>query len=406
MQSINKQKRILFLGGAYAQIPIVKEAKNRGFYIITCDYLPDNPGHKFANEYHNVSTTDMEGVLNLARKVKPDFVVAYASDPAALTAAYVSEKLGLPGNTYKSVRMLSEKDLFRNYLKENGFNTPEVVQITESDNPHEKLCFLKFPFIVKPTDSSGSKGVSKVAGTDEIDPAIKSAFAFSRNKRIIAEEFINNKLADLHGDGFVVDGELVFSFLGDHIYNKKTNPFNPIGTLWPSIQADEVIEKIKNDVAGIIKGSGFRNGPINIEARINSKGKHYVMEIGPRSGGHFVPQAIQYATGFNMVAASLDCILGQKIIIPDQPRKCSAYYAIHSDYDGELIHLSINDELKRFVKELHQYVLSGEKVKSFRGADAAIGILLMMFDSREEMDATINNMNYFVDLRIKSDLDG
>ena len=109
------QKKILFLGGAYPQIPIIKEAKNRGWYTITCDYLPNNPGHKLADEYHNISTTDFEGILNLAKKIKPDFVVAYASDPAAPTAAYVSEKLGLPGNSFQSVQVLAEKDLFRSF---------------------------------------------------------------------------------------------------------------------------------------------------------------------------------------------------------------------------------------------------------------------------------------------------
>ena len=229
-------QKILFLGGAYAQVPILKEAKARGYYIITCDYLPDNPGHKLADEYHNVSTTDMQGVLNLARKVNPDFVVAYASDPAAPVAAFISEKLGLPGNPYESVRILSEKDLFRTFQKENGLNVPKFALLTENDNPDEKLRMLKYPFIVKPSDSSGSKGVSKVSSLNEIDSAIKTAFAFSRNKRIIAEEFIGNDLADIHGDGFVVDGELVFSCLGDHIYNGKSNPYNPIGTLWPSKQ--------------------------------------------------------------------------------------------------------------------------------------------------------------------------
>ncbi|MFO7841296.1 MAG: hypothetical protein R6V48_03935, partial [Fidelibacterota bacterium] len=121
------KKRVLFLGAAYAQMPIIREAKNRGWYVITCDYLPDNPGHKLADEYYNVSTTDFEGVLYLAKKVKPDFVLAYASDPAAPTAAWVSEQLGLPNNNYKSVQLLSEKDLFRKFLAQNGFNTPKAV---------------------------------------------------------------------------------------------------------------------------------------------------------------------------------------------------------------------------------------------------------------------------------------
>jgi len=405
MQNINKQKKILFLGGAYAQIPILDEAKKMGFYIITCDYLPDNPGHKIADEYHNVSTTDMKGVLSLAKRVKPDFVVAYASDPAAPVAAFVSDKLGLPGNPYNSVRILSEKDLFRKYLKDNGFVTPEIIQMTEKDNTGKKLCAFKFPYIIKPTDSSGSKGVSIVSNVNEISNAINLAYKFSRNKRIIAEEFIDNKLADIHGDGFIVDGELIFSSLGDHIYNSKANPFNPIGTTWPSSQSSDVINKIEIDVARIIKGTGFRNGPVNIEARVNSKGIHYIMEIGPRSGGHFVPNAIHYSTGFNMVKATLDALIGNKISIPGQIKKYAAYYAIHCDYDGKLIQLSINDKLEPFIKEFHQYVLPGEEVKSFLGANAAIGILIMAFNNREQMEYIFANMQKFVDLKIDKIMD-
>lgn len=96
-------KRILFLGGAPTQIPPIKYALEQGHYVITCDYLPENPGHKLAHEYHDVSTTDKEAVLALAKSLNIDGIVAYASDPAAPTAAYVSENLGLPGNPYESV---------------------------------------------------------------------------------------------------------------------------------------------------------------------------------------------------------------------------------------------------------------------------------------------------------------
>ena len=107
------QKRILFLGGSKFQIPPIVYAKEQGHYVITCDYLPDNPGHAFADEYHNVSTTDQEAVLELAEILKVDGIVAYASDPAAPTQAYVCNKLGLPSNPYDSVEILARKDYFR-----------------------------------------------------------------------------------------------------------------------------------------------------------------------------------------------------------------------------------------------------------------------------------------------------
>ena len=114
-------KKILFLGAAPSQIPPIKYAKSQGYYVITCDYLPENPGHELADEYHNVSTTDKDAVLELAKKLEIDGIVAYASDPAAPTAAYVAEKMGLPGNPYDSVLILARKDLFRAFLKDNGY---------------------------------------------------------------------------------------------------------------------------------------------------------------------------------------------------------------------------------------------------------------------------------------------
>lgn len=92
-------KRIMMLGGSYFQASAIKRAKELGYYVITCDYLPDNPGHKYADEYHNVSTIDKEGVLKLAKELKIDGILAYASDVSVSTAAYVSEQLGLPSNS-------------------------------------------------------------------------------------------------------------------------------------------------------------------------------------------------------------------------------------------------------------------------------------------------------------------
>jgi len=400
MHSDKRQKRILFLGGAYAQVPILEEAKERGYYIITCDYLPDNPGHKLADEYYDVSTTDMQGILVLAGKVRPDFIFAYASDPAAPVATYVSEKLGLPGNKYESVRILAEKDRFRNFLSQNGFNAPVARSFAEGEVLPEMVNDMEFPVIVKPTDSSGSKGVSRVDDASKISQAADYAFSFSRNKRIIVEEYVDAVGEQLHGDGFIENGNLIFSFLGDHHYNCSINPFVPVSTTWPSRKSPEIIEEIEHIISAIIKKTGFQSGPVNLEARINNEGRIFIMEIGPRSGGNFVPQVIRYATGFDMVKASLDVVSGKKIKIPESPDHFAAYYVIHSECDGILKHLSIDEQLKPFVREFHQYIQPGGKVRSFQGANAAIGILLMTFTSRLEMEEVINNMNTFVDLRI------
>ena len=394
------KKKILILGGSYAQLPFIKEAKARNYYIILIDYLENNPGQEFADEYFSLSTTDLEGVLELAEKIKPDYIYSYASDPAAITVAYVSEQLHLHGNSLQSVKILSEKDLFRNLLIENGFNCPKVLSLSERNLNSPLIEDLEYPVIVKPTDSSGSKGVTKVDSFNNLDSAMEYALTFSRNRRVIIEEFIDNELADIHGDGFVIDGKLEFISLGDHIYSGEANPFNPTGTKWPSKVKIETIKRIESDLFKIIELTGFKNGPINIEARINHKGIPYVMEIGPRNGGHFVPQAIMYATGFDMIDASFNLLEGNKIIIPQHQTIPSAYIALYSNHSGVLDNIEINKEIQPFVKEFHQYIKIGENVQAFTGANAAIGIVLLSFDSTQQMDYYTQNIFNFIKIGV------
>ena len=112
-----KQKRVLMLGGSLAQVQCIKKAKEMGIYTIICDYLTDNPGQRYADEYYNISTTDKEKVLALAKTLDLDGIVCYASDPAAPTAAYVCEALGLPTSPFRSVEILANKDLYRDFLR-------------------------------------------------------------------------------------------------------------------------------------------------------------------------------------------------------------------------------------------------------------------------------------------------
>ena len=153
-------KRILILAGSYYQIPLIQRAKERGLYVITCDYLPDNPGHRLADEYHNVSTTDLEGVRALARHLRVDGVATISSDPSIPAVSYVAEAMGLPGPSFASIRVLTDKGLFRALLQEVGLNVPAFWTITDPGEvavlPLERYERL----VVKPVDSSGSKGVT------------------------------------------------------------------------------------------------------------------------------------------------------------------------------------------------------------------------------------------------------
>jgi len=399
-----KNKKILLLGGSYAQVPAIKAAKERGLYTILCDYLPDNPGQNFADEYINVSTTDKEKILEIAREREVDYIWAYASDPASPTAAYVSEKLCLPGNSYESVKTLSEKHLFRQLLSKTGLPSPKSLSFAGDEIHFPDDIDLLYPLIVKPVDSSGSRGVTLINSISEFKEAATYALSFSRSNRIIVEEFVDNLNGDLHGDGFVVDGKLKFMHLGDHIYNKRVNPYNPCGTIWPSKLSMEIQNEIEAQVQIIISEAGYENGPINIEARKNKDNLVYIMEIGPRNGGHFVPQAIEYATGFDMVASSIEVMQGNGVMHINRSRKPVVYYALHSEHEGELIKMDISSIIEPFIKEYHQYIDLGTRVKSFRASNAALGILLMEFPTIKIMHDIMSNIAQYVSIEVRENV--
>ncbi|MDL2262548.1 ATP-grasp domain-containing protein [Bacteroidales bacterium OttesenSCG-928-I21] len=385
-------KKILILGAMQMHLPLIKRAKEKDLYVLTCDYIPENEGHKYADEPHYDSTTDFDAVLKVATEAKVDAVFTFNSDPAALTAAYVTKKLNLPGGGYEAVKTMSEKDLFRQFLLNNGFNVPKFSNYTDWKSLEEDISKFKFPVLLKPVDSSGSKGVVVINNPEHLRESFENALQFSRCKRIIIEEFIESVGSQFHGDGFVYNNKLEFVYLGDHHFDAAINNLVPYSTTFPSQHSQEDIGRVKKEVERFISLVGFKQGGINIEARIADDGNVYLIEVGPRNGGNFTPIVIQYATGFNFVDAIIDSALGvfnaeeQEI----NPHGYFAYLILHSGKEGILQSISINPELEKKVIEKYIYIKEGEQVHSFKGANAAIGVLIAKFDS-------LNEMNHYVD---------
>jgi biotin carboxylase len=379
-------KKILILGGTYFQIPVIEYAKSQGYHVITCDYLPNNPGHKLSNEYHNVSTTDKEKVLQLAEKLKIDGVLAYASDPAAPTAAYVAEKLSLPGNKYETIINLVEKDLFRSLLLQNGFNTPRFNSYDNLNDLRKDLVSRNLPVIIKPVDSSGSKGVGIIDDLDSVPELFAAAMELSRCKRVIVEDYLEGP--QLHGDGFVLNSELVFSYLGDHLPKGKMNS----STTYPSRLAEEVQRVLEEDVNRLLKIVGFKEGGINLEARISSKdGKPYIIEVGPRNGGHFTPDIIEAASGFNFAEASVNTALGNGF--HHQKFNKSGFYmnlVLYAENSGIFNNVVFSETLSKHCFASWIYKSPGDIILPGASSSTAIGTALLKFASKIQMHEFAN----------------
>ena len=282
-----KQKKLLLLGGLRYLLPVIEAAHKLGYYVITCDYIPGNIAHKYSDEYHNVSIIDKEAVLALARELEIDGIMSFAVDPGVVTAAYVQDQMGLPGNPYESVKILQNKDRFRRFLSEHGFNVPWAFSFSSVEDTLLKSGEFTYPLIVKPTDSAGSKGVTRVDRAEDLEDAVKYALKHSISERVIVEEFIEKEGCSSDTDCFSVDGELKFvSFSAQRFDEKAANPYTPSAYSWPSTMTKEQEAELTSELQRVLHLLGMRTSIYNVETRIGKNGKTYIMEVSPRGGGN------------------------------------------------------------------------------------------------------------------------
>lgn len=390
-------KRILFLGASYFQIPPIRYAQQQGYHVITADYLPANPGHKYADEYHNVNATDLDAVLDLSEQLNIDAIVAYASDPCAPTAAYVAENLNLPGNPYESVQTLVRKDLFRDFLQKNKFQTPRAVQATMLTELECKIRDLNFPLVIKPVDSSGSKGVSVINTLENLPDAFAHAYNFSRTKAVIAEEYVEMDGYQIAGDGFVMDGNLVFRCFANEHFDYSCNGLVPIGESFPYTENADVQQQVHDEVQRVLDLLNMKTGALNFDVRIDPAGNVQLMEIGPRNGGNLIPEVIRYITGVDMIKYSVEAALGNDCSGLQQtvPKGFYASYIMHAQSDGIIDRFEYSDEIKPCIVEEVRWFKEGDTVNKFKGSNCTLGTQILKFDTQEQMLHMMDNMNAF-----------
>lgn len=393
-----KQKKILLLGGSAAQLIAIKKAKELGLYSIVCDYLPDNPGQYIADKFYLESTTNKEGIYEIAKKEKIDGIVAYSSDPAAPTAAFVANKLGLPGHDYNLVCQFCEKQLFRKYLKKNGFNIPQSIEIQSGTDVKEiDLSNLQYPIVIKPTDSSGSKGITVIQNTAELEEALVYAAKYSRNRVLIAEEFIQRDHPNvIEAEIFVVDGQVISWGLFDSIRDFDSNPLLPAGYSYPLDLPANRISIVKNEIARLIKSMGTPSGAFNLEMIIDKNDNLYFLDAGPRNGGNMLPEWISMISGKDIVKATLLTVLGE----PDNldvefDGNTGGFWGmgvLHSSQNGILEDIEYSLIAKKALKQEIIHYKKGDTIRKFDRCDDLIGLNFLHFESKKDMETVMKNM--------------
>lgn len=401
-----KQKKIMLLGGLRYLKPVIDAAHKQGYYVITADYLPNNIAHKWSDEYCNVSIIDKEAVLREAQRLQIDGIMSFACDPGVVAASYVQNKMGLPSfGPFESVEILQNKDRFRAFLTEHGFNVPKARGFSSVAEAMADLDWYEYPVIVKPTDAAGSKGVTRVDNVEDLKSALEYAIDHSISGHIIVEEFIEKAGCSSDTDSMSVDGKLVFtSFCAQRFDLNATNPYTPAAYSWPSTFTKEQETYLISEIQRLITLLGLKTVVYNIETRIGTNGKPYIMELTPRGGGNRLCEMLRYATGVDMITAITRAMVGDPILEPIEQKPYNGHWAeiiLHADKNGVYDHLEICKELPAEVVEEDLWVKKGDKVESFEGANNAIGTLVMKFQTAEELEKAITHQQDWLKVIVK-----
>lgn len=403
-----KQKKIMLLGGSAQQVVAIKTAKNLGYYTVLCDYLPDNPGQYVADKYYNASTTDVEAVYQIAKDEQVDGILAYASDPAALPAAIVAERLELPTNPVKSVEILGLKYPWRQFLQKNGFACPKNYAFhpdTSIGEIKENAKDFAFPLVVKPTDSSGSKGVTKLDSWEGLEKAIAWADSYSRNKVLLIEEYIQRGFPSvIGGDIFVWDGKVVLYGEMECLRDTLRSPLIPIGKKKPLCVNEKQKANIYDELQRVVTSLDIRFGELNIEIILDKNDQVHFLELGPRAGGNMIPIQLSDAFGIDLVKANVQAAMGVKPDFLDKPVKelpgCYVHYVLHSYKAGTFKGIEIDESIAKNVYREVIYKKEGDPVEVFDGAGKALGIIFLHFDTVEQMHDFCDKHNSLIKIKL------
>lgn len=395
----------MLLGGIRYLLPVIQAAHKQGYYVITADYLPNNIAHKYSDEYVNVSIIDKEAVLKVAREKEIDGIMSFGVDPGVVAASYVQEQMGLPSfGPYDSVVILQNKDKFRQFLSDNGFNVPWAYSYSSVEEAWNSRKKYTYPLIVKPTDSAGSKGCTRVDSEQDLQLALEYAIKYSISKNIIVEEFLEKRGCSSDTDSYAQNGQLKFvSYSSQHFDVNAVNPYTPAAYSWPSTFTQEEEAYLTSEIQRLITLLNLKTAVFNIETRVGINGKPYIMELTPRGGGNRLCEMLRYATGVDMITAITRAMVGDEPAVIEQ-RPYNGHWAeiiLHADQDGVFQELQIAESVQQLVYETDLWVTIGDQVRGFEGANDAIGTLVLRCETEDQMLNLIRNQKDWLKIKLK-----
>jgi carbamoyl-phosphate synthase large subunit len=379
----DKQKKIMILGAGQMQVPIIKKCNELNLCTIAVDFDNKAPGFKYSDLRIFLSTHDKEGVLKEAKKLNIDGVLT-TSDFPVRTVAYLSEKLNLNGLSQRSALISTDKYLLREILKEKKLNYPKYVKVI-GINDLSKIDF--FPAIIKPIDSSASRGVKKVNTKEELYNEYEISKSFSTNGIVIVEEYINGKEYSI--ESISVNGKHKIIAITEKITIGKENGYfveyaHKLPAELNTLNCNLIL-KTTNDGLTAIE---LENSLSHTEIVISNK-KAYIIEIGARLGGDFIgSDLVCLSTGIDMLKNVISLSIGEKLdLLPKLNKFSGIQFIIPKNY------YSAKKFLKQKSKDIVDFELNQYRKITIKNSLDRLGYIIFTSHTREGLSKIFKDIN-------------
>jgi len=375
-------KKLLILGAGQMQVPIIALAKQLGHYTIVADYDPQALGFEYADEKSTISTIDKDAVLQLAQSEHVDGILT-TSDYPVRVVAYVSEKLGLPAMTQRVAEVCTNKYEQRKLFKENGINTPFFVKCDINTNLSE---LKDFPYIVKPVDSSASRGVVEVHDSEQLKEAVTAACELSRSGNAIVESFIYGK--EFSVETLTQNGETHIIQITEKLTRGEDKGYFVEDTHIEPARISEIeAEAIRKEVLRAAKAVGVDNCPTHTEIKLWDS-KPYIIEMACRLGGDYITSdLVPLSTGISMMENLIRLSLGETIDVEPKFWKWSCVQFLNEENYFRC---------KEFIEQ-NQELISRSEVGEYKNGVIKssldrLGYIIFQSDTKTELEKTLSRI--------------
>lgn len=377
------ESTIMILGASILQLPAIEKAREMGYRVVALDMNPETIGFQVPGVVREViSTIDIPAAVEAAKKHRIDGVMTLATDMPMRTVAAVAKACGLVGISEDTAVKATDKAVMRECLVSHGVPVPRFYRVVNEEEYVIASEQLGYPFITKPADSSGSRGVTLVRNVAERSAAYQFARLYSHNGVVVAEEYMRGP--EVSVETIALDGDVRVIQITDKITTGAPH-FVELGHTQPTRL--DCADAIREITIAANQAVGIQNGPSHTEIIITNDGPK-IVEIGARLGGdcittHLVP----LSTGVDMVEACIRIALGEKPVLTPVFNKGSAirYFPQHKG-TVESIKGIVTAETMPGVRQISIVHGIGEQVTEITDSGSRMGFVIAQGENADDAE--------------------